>query len=60
MRETYPILFQGNSEDDESSNIEDDVIFKGVCMSHNPDLQKHFMFEKTLCFNFIIKFLIID
>ena len=29
-------------------------------MSHTPYLQKHFMFEKTLCFNFIIKFVIID
>ena len=29
-------------------------------MSHTPDLQKHFMFEKTLCFNFIEKFVIVD
>ena len=29
-------------------------------MSHTQNLQKHFMFKKTLYFNFIVKFVIID
>ena len=60
MQEAYLILFQGISEDYEWNNIEDVVILKGVCMSHTPNLQKHFTFKKTLYFNFIVKFVIID
>ena len=38
MRAAYPILFQGN--------FEDDVIFKGVCMSHTPNCKNILCFRR--------------